>query len=134
MRIEPSVVNELVADADRLQLAAVIPADYGRMDVAKELTNLRLRLGEKIDEKLQPWFVLLDESVQFFVQFERFLYQFPLSSELMGYAAMVSKLKRDILSIRELLAIGQDMTARVLARTFIEDIEIVMSLALSVHT
>lgn len=134
MRIEPSVVNELVANADRLQLAAVIPADYDRMDVPKELTNLRLRLGEKIDEKLQPWFILLDESVQFFVQFERFLYQFPLGSELMGYAVMVSKLKRDILSIRELLAIGQDMTARVLARTFIEDIEIAMALALSADT
>ncbi|WP_447940981.1 hypothetical protein [Pseudoxanthomonas mexicana] len=134
MRIEPSVVSDLVTKADRLQLAAVIPADFGRMDVAKELSDLRSRLSKKIDEKLQPWFILLDESVQFFVQFERFLYQFPLSNELMGYAVMVSKLKRDILSIRELLAIGQDMTARVLARTFIEDIEIAMALALSADT
>lgn len=77
MRIEPSVVSELVTKADRLQLAAVDPADFGRMDVAKELLDLRSRLSKKIDEKLQPWFILLDESIQFFVQFERFLYQFP---------------------------------------------------------
>ncbi|WP_296282092.1 hypothetical protein [Pseudoxanthomonas sp.] len=134
MRIEPSIVSELVAKADRLQLVAVIPADCRRIDVAKELEDLRSRLREKIDENLQPWFVLLDESVQFFVQFERFLYQFPLSSELMGYAVMVSKLKRDVVSIRELLALGQDMTARVLARTFIEDVEIAMALALSADT
>lgn len=134
MRIEPSTISELVAKVDRLQLAAVVPADCGRMDVPKELAELRSRLWEKIDEKLQPWFVLLDESVQFFVQLERFLYQFPLSSELVGYAVMVSKLKRDIVSIRELLALGQDMTARVLARTFIEDIEIAMALALSADT
>jgi hypothetical protein len=134
MRIEESVVQELVERASRLQLAAVVPADCGRINVDTELQASRERLAKRIDQHLQPWFVLLDESIQFFVQFERYLYEFPLSSHLTGFAITVSKLKRDVISIRDLLAIGQDMTARVLARTFIEDIEIAMALALSVET
>ncbi|GAB1594755.1 hypothetical protein [Lysobacter claricitrinus] len=131
MRIEASFVRDLVERANRLQLAAVAPADCGRIDVAADLQAARVRLAQCIDAQLQPWFVLLDESIQFFVQFERYLYEVPLSSNLASFAVTVSKLKRDVISIRDLLAIGQDMTARVLARTFIEDIEIAMVLALS---
>ena len=134
MRIEASVVQGLVEQANRLQLAAVAPADCGRINVAADLQATRERLAQRIDAHLQPWFVLLDESIQFFVQFERYLYEFPLSSNLAGFAVTASKLKRDVISIRDLLAIGQDMTARVLARTFIEDIEIAMALALSAET
>lgn len=134
MRIEASVVQRLVEQASRLQLAAIMPADCGRIDVAADLQATRERLATRIDSHLQPWFVLLDESIQFFVQFERYLYEFPLSSNLASFAVTVSKLKRDVISIRDLLAIGQDVTARVLARTFIEDIEIAMALALSAET
>lgn len=134
MKIEASVVQKLIDQASRLQLAAEVPADCGRINVAAELQSTRERLAERIDAHLQPWFVLLDESIQFFVQFERYLYEFPLSNNLAGFAVTVSKLKRDVISIRDLLAIGQDMNARVLARTFIEDIEISMALALSAET
>lgn len=134
MRIEKEVVQELVKKASRLQLAATVPADFGRINVEGELQALRERLAGSIDVHLQPWFVLLDESIQFFVQFERYLYEFPLSSNLTGFAVTVSKLKRDVISIRQLLAIGQDIAARVLTRTFIEDIEIAMALALSAET
>lgn len=134
MRIEESFFQDLVEKANRLQLAAVVPADCGRIDIALELQALRARLASRIDEHLQPWFVLLDESIQFFVQMERCLYEFPLDNHLTGFAITVSKLKRDVISVRELLALGQDMTARVLTRTFIEDIEIAMALALSAET
>lgn len=134
MKIDATAVEALVLEAERFQDAAITPADCGRIDVDRELTRLRARLRVEIDGLLQPWFVLLDESIQFFVQFERFLYEVPLSSALTAYAITVSKLKRDAISIRELLAIGQDMGARVLARTFVEDIEIAMALALSPET
>ncbi|WP_313139930.1 hypothetical protein [Stenotrophomonas sp.] len=134
MKIEESVVKTLVDQASRLQSAAVVPADCGRINVSVAMQETRERLAKRIDDHLQPWFVLLDESIQFFVQFERYLYEAPLSSNLAGFAVTVSKLKRDVISIRDLLAIGQDMTARVLARTFIEDIEIAMALALSAET
>ena len=134
MRIESSVVEELAAKTSRLQIAAVVPADCGRIKVAEELEALRQRLAKRIDEHLQPWFVLLDESIQFFVQLERYLYEVRLSVHLACFAITVSKLKRDVISIRELLAIGQDANARVLARTFIEDMEIAMALALDADT
>jgi hypothetical protein len=134
MRIEAAVVQDLVEQANRLQIAAVAPADCGRINVAADLKAMRERLALRIDAHLQAWFVLLDESIQFFVQFERYLYEFPLSSNLASFAVTISKLKRDVISIRHLLAIGQDVTARVLARTFIEDIEIAMALALSADT
>jgi len=134
MRIEVSVVEELAAKASRLQIAAVVPADCGRINVDNEIHALRQRIAKRIDQHLQAWFVLLDESIQFFVQFERYMYEFPLSSHLACFAITVSKLKRDVISIRELLAIGQDANARVLARTFIEDMEIAMALALAADT
>lgn len=134
MRIEESAVAELVAKSKRLQLAALSPADGERLDVPRELDATRLRLRGTIDQKLQPWFVLLEESIQFLIQFERFLYETPPSNELAGYAITVSRLKHDVISIRALLLIGQDMSARVLARTFVEDLEIAMALALSADT
>lgn len=78
MRVEASVVQGLVEQANRLQLAAVAPADCGRINVAAELQATRERLAQRIDTHLQPWFVLLDECIQFFVQFERYLYESPL--------------------------------------------------------
>jgi hypothetical protein len=82
MRIEASVVQGLVDQASRWQLAATVPADCGRINVAADLQATRERLAKRIDAHLQPWFVLLDESIQFFVQFERYLYEFPLNSNL----------------------------------------------------
>ena len=61
-------------------------------------------------------------------------YEVPLSSNLTAYAVTISRLKRDLVSIRELLAFGQDMAANVLARAFIENIEIAMALALNAAT
>ena len=133
-RIDPTILQTLIDRAELLHIAAIQPADCGRVDVSLELDTLRTRLTAQRDRHLQPWFVLLDESLQFFIQFERYLFEIPLSSNLTGYAVTVSRLKRDLLSIRELLAIGQDMAANVLSRTFLENIEIAMALALDATT
>lgn len=134
LRIDAATVQALVERAELLHIAAFPPADCGRVDVPRELNALRQRLKVQHEEHLQPWFVLLDESVQFFIQFERYLYEVPLSSNLAAYAVTISKLKRDLVAIRELLAFGQDMAANVLSRTFIENIEIAMALALDAAT
>ena len=134
IRIDALTLQTFIERADLLHAAATSPADCGRVDVRQELEALRIRLTAQRDEYLQPWFVLLDESIQFFIQFERYLYEVPLDSNLMGYAVTVSRIKRDIISIRELLAIGQDIAANVLARTFVENMEIAMALALNAET
>lgn len=134
VRIDATTVQALVDSAELLHIAAFPPADCGRVDVPRELDALRQRLKVQREEHLQPWFVLLDECIQFFIQFERYLYEVPLSSNLTAYAVTISKLKRDLVAIRELLAFGQDMAANVLSRTFIENIEIAMALALDAAT
>lgn len=131
LQIDGPTLAGMIEHAELLHIGAVVPADCGRIDVSRELDALRTRLGAQRTTHLQPWFVLLDECIQFFVQFERFLYEDRPTSELMAYAVTVSRLKRDVISIRELLAIGQDMTANVIARAFVENLEIAMALALS---
>ena len=133
-RIDATILQTLIDRAELLHIAAIKPADCGRVDVARELDTLRSMLTAQRDKHLQPWFVLLDESIQFFIQFERYLFEVPLNSNLTGYAVTVSRLKRDLLSIRELLAIGQDAAANVLSRTVLENIELAMALALSADT
>ncbi len=134
IRIDDSILQSLINRAELLHIAAIPLADCHRVDIPQEMDDLRARLTVQREKHLQPWFVLLDESIQFFIQFERYLYEAPLSSNLMGYAITVSRLKRDTISIRELLAIGQDIAANVLARAFVENIEIAMALALSAET
>ena len=131
MHIPDSVVSQLIGRAEALHATTLVPADCSRINVQSEIDTLRGKLQVRIENQLQPYFLLLDESIQFFVQFERFLFEKPLSSNLASFAVMVSKLKRDVVSIRELLAFGQGVTAEILTRTYIEDIEIAMALALS---
>lgn len=124
MRIEIAEIAELVERT---------PGIYrrpDRIDVAREIANLRAKLKGTIDSKLQPWFVLLDESIQIFFLLERFMFRQPLESNEVPFAIQCSKIKRDLVSIRELIAIGQDICAAVLVRTFLEDLEIAMVVAL----
>lgn len=101
-----------------------------RIDLDKEVRDLRNRIANQAELHIQPWTTLLNESIQFFIHFEKFQYIKPLSSNAMSFSVVISKLKRDLISIRELLLIGQDTTSLVLARTFVEDLEIAMAFAL----
>lgn len=124
MRIE---INEIV---DLVQRTPGIYRRPDRIDVATEIANLRIKLQKTIDDNLQPWFVLLDESIQIFFLLERFMFRQPLQDNEVPFAIQCSKIKRDLVSIRELIAIGQDISAAVLVRTFLEDLEIAMVVAL----
>jgi len=124
MRIEVSEIIELVGKSPSLTRRP------DRIDVDREITNLRARLKVKIDANLQPWFVLLDESVQFFFLLERYMFRQPLEDNEVPFAIQCSKIKRDLVSIRELITIGQDICAAVLVRTLVEDLEIAMIVGL----
>lgn len=124
MRIDIGEVVELV------QSTPGIYRRPDRIDVAREIVNLRAKLQITIDSNLQPWFVLLDESIQVFFLLERFMFRQPLLNDEVPFAIQCSKIKRDLISIRELIAIGQDICAAVLVRTFLEDLEIAMAVAL----
>lgn len=123
----------LINIAEIAELVQRTPGIYrkpDRIDVAREITNLRAKLQSTIDSNLQPWFVLLDESIQIFFLLERFMFRQPLENNEVPFAIQCSKIKRDLVSIRELIAIGQDICAAVLVRTFLEDLEIAMVVAL----
>lgn len=119
--------------AEIVELVERTPGIYrrpDRIDVAREITNLRNKLQSTIESNLQPWFVLLDESIQVFFLLECFMFRQQLLSNEVPFAIQCSKIKRDLVSIRELIAIGQDICAAVLVRTFLEDLEIAMVVAL----
>ena len=60
------------------------------------------------------------------------MFRQPLMNNEVPFAIQCSKIKRDLVSIRELIAIGQDICAAVLVRTFLEDLEIAMVVALDI--
>lgn len=124
MRIDRATLLEILDRAPKLDRAP------RRAEIDQELVDLRARIALQVDQHIQPWIVLLDESLQFFAQFEAYQFSDPLGHNAVSFAILISKLKRDVVSIRELLLIGQDATSLVLARTFVEDLEIAMALAL----
>lgn len=124
MRIERTTLLEIIKRAPALDR---VPQ---RADLSKEILDLRAKIAKQSDQYIQPWLVLIDESLQFFVQFEKYQFAKPLKSNAVSFAILISKIKRDLVSIRELLLIGQDATSLIVARTFVEDLEIAMALAL----
>lgn len=74
--------------------------------------------------------ILLDEVVQFFIHFERHLYSRKLTEASSQFAQQISRLRSDVIAIREVVAIGQEAPASVLARAFVEGVELAMALAI----
>ena len=123
MRIPRAQLAQLVASAPRLGRAP-------RRHYIGRLTNkLRSDIRVAIAKHMQPWMLLLDETVQFFIHFERYQYSRRLTGESSPFALQVSRLRSCALAIRELVALGQEAPAHVLARAFVEDVELAMALA-----
>lgn len=74
--------------------------------------------------------VLLDEAIRFLIAFEDYQYTRQLLAESSTFALQLARLRGDLLSIRELILLGQESSALALARVFVEDIEIAMSIAI----
>jgi hypothetical protein len=78
---------------------------------------------------MQPWMMLLDEAVRFFIYLERYQYSRKKGPELTPFLLQLSRLRSDVLSIRELICLGQEASAHTVARSFIDGIELAMALA-----
>lgn len=123
MKIPRSRIREILAAAPRFTRKP------RHLDLPRLLRRLREDLRTKLAEHMQPCMVLLDESVQFFIHFERHLYSKKLTSASSQFALQISRLRSDAIAIRETIAIGQEAAASVLARAFLEGIELAMALA-----
>jgi hypothetical protein len=104
-------------------------ASTKRRNLARSIQILRTRLSGQIESHMQPWMVLLDESVSFLINFEQYLLSKQHTAATSAFALQVSKLRSVSLSIRELVALGQEAPAAALLRILVEDIELAMALA-----
>jgi hypothetical protein len=100
-----------------------------RANINKVADGIRIRLRLDIEQHIQPWMTLLDEAVRFFMYFERYQYTRKLAHDTSPFALQLSRLRSDVLCIRELISIGQEGAAHVIARGFVDGIELAMSLA-----
>jgi hypothetical protein len=88
-------------------------------------------MRKDVDAHMQAPFVLLEESVRFVLAFERFQYtRAPLGPKINEFVFQLSRVRGDLLSIRELILLGQESAALAIGRVFLEDLELVMALAI----
>ena len=124
MRITRDEILSAVSTAPRFN--AKRPA---RANVNRLLDELRLKLRKDVDDFMQPWMVLLDEALRFFVYLERHQHSLKKGPEITPFMLQLSRLRSDVLSIRELICIGQEAPAHTIARSFLDGVELAMALA-----
>lgn len=108
---------------------AVASRRPARVNLNQLTDKLRLHLRKDIATHMQPWMVLLDESVRFFIYLEQYQYTRKLQRETSPFALQLSRLRSDIISIRELITLGQEASAHSIARTFVDRVELARALA-----
>ena len=101
-----------------------------RTSIDHLLSQVRRSMRTAIDKHMQASMVLLDEAIRFLLTFENFLFTRGLTAENRDFALHITRLRSGILSVRELVKLGQESAALALARVFFEDIEIAMGLAI----
>lgn len=101
-----------------------------RTSIDRLLSQVRRSMRAAIDERMQAPMVLLDEAIRFLLAFENFQFARGLTVENREFALHVTRLRSDILAVREMVTLGQESAALALARVFFEDIEIAMGLAI----
>jgi hypothetical protein len=125
MRIPRSRVKELLADAPSFG------SNPRRHSISRMADALRIKNRRTISRYMQPWMLLLDEAVQFLIHFERFQYSRQLTSKTSPFAMQISQMRSTVLSLRELVVLGQDAPAHALGRVLIDEIELAMAIAIS---
>lgn len=124
MQIPRSHIAQIIANAPRVTRAPK------RHHIARLIEKLRSKLKVNISKHMQPCMILVDEAVQFFVHFERHVHSQNLTKTSSQFAGQVSRLRSDVIAIREVIAVGQAAAAAVLVRAFVEGVEMAMALAI----
>jgi hypothetical protein len=87
-------------------------------------------MKDAIASQMSGPFFLLEEAVRFMLAFEEYQFSRELTKESSPFALHTTRLRADLLSIRVLIAMGQETSALALSRVFVEDLEIAMALAI----
>lgn len=123
MQITQDKIKEIVASAPK------IGKKPKYRSLHRLIKNLRTDINAEISKYMQAWLVMLDESVKFFIYYEKYRYSLDLTAQTSPFAMQLSSVRSSILSIRELVLLGQTSSAQALCRNFIENIELLMALA-----
>jgi hypothetical protein len=101
-----------------------------RRSIDRMVGTLRTSMRRSIAQYLQAPMLLLDESIRVVLALEAYQYTRILKPESAPFALQLSRVRGDLLSIRELIVLGQESAALAVARVFLEDIEISMGIAI----
>ena len=125
MRIPQSKIKRYLSE-----IAEIQPKPRRRL-IGKMIASLRADLASEADKHMQPCVVLLDESLRVCIDLQRFLFsKTPIPEHRSALAQLVSRLRSDVLGIREMILLGQEAPAAVLARAMVETIELAMACAI----
>ena len=98
------------------------------LDGKMRRVNTEIRM--QIANHHQASFTVFEEAVKFVVAFETFQFERKdRPKESTPFILMLARVRSDLVSIRDLLLIGQESPALALARVFLEDIELTMATA-----
>lgn len=97
-----------------------------RIKIDKKIINIRKKVRNAAKQHLQLWIVLLDESLQFLIQMESLQLSKNLSQSSAVFAMLSARMKTLLISFRELILIGQEDSARLIARSYLETSELAL--------
>jgi hypothetical protein len=105
-------------------LPLVVKTRPKRRSIERQLQQLRGHVKGEVMEHMAPWLMLLDESVRFFICFNELLDTHPFTRVKGTFAMEVARLRSHVVAIRDLVMLGQESPAHIIARSFLDDIEI----------
>lgn len=115
-RIDPKEVEDVLSKSVYLPKRLI--------SVEHAVRRLRRTVRQEIDSHMQPWSILLDESVRFFINFERLQRTRKFTKVTSTFAMQIGRLRSLTLSIRDLVYLGQESPAHALTRVFLDDLEL----------
>lgn len=124
MRIPPEEIKTLLGSS------LITTRRPKRKSIDRLLAEVRRSMSANLEVHMQAPMVLFDEAVRFIMAFEEFQFSRKLKAETSDFAMHTTRLRSDLLAVREMVKLGQESAALALARVFFEDIEIAMGLAI----
>lgn len=102
------------------------PLEY--LSISEKIESWKPVVRTEIEKELEEPLLILDESLRFIFALSE--HYGPMAPEVhMGaFEIQLSKISSDIISIRELILLGQSSAAKSVARSFLEDIEVTMAI------
>lgn len=120
-------VQEILAAVDS---APSVKRRARRKSIERLVSLNRSKVKSAIASQMPGPFFLLEEAFRFMHAFEEYQFSRELTKESSPFALHITRLRSDLLAIRELVVLGQESSALALSRVFVEDIEIAMALAI----